>query len=71
MTWISWRIFTSSRDGDEIPSPEVIEHASEWISDDIISFQQSAYHGYLNNHTDHGFDQEHTYKFMKGLQWMI
>ena len=33
-------------DGDEIPSPEVIEHASEWISDDThFTFQQSAYHG--------------------------
>ena len=56
-------------DGDEIPSPEVIEHASEWISDDThFTFQQSAYHGYLNNlYTDTWFgSRAATYKFMKG-----
>ena len=31
-------------DLDEIPNPEVLEHASEWVSDDVhFTFQQSCY----------------------------
>jgi beta-1,4-mannosyl-glycoprotein beta-1,4-N-acetylglucosaminyltransferase len=55
-------------DGDEIPNPEVLENAEEWISDDThFTFQQNAYHGYLNNfYTDTWFGtRAATYKYMK------
>ena len=55
-------------DSDEIPNPEVIENMSEWVSDDThFTFQQKAYHGYLNNlYTDSWFGtRAATYKYMK------
>ena len=38
-------------DGDEIPNPEILEHASEWVSDDThFTFEQSCYaYWELNN----------------------
>jgi len=55
-------------DGDEIPNPEILEYVDEWVSDDThFTFQQSAYHGYLNNlYTDTWFGtRAATYKYMK------
>ena len=55
-------------DSDEIPNPEVLKYASEWINHDIhFTFQQSGYHGYLNNlYTDVWFGtRAATYKYMK------
>ena len=37
-------------DGDEIPNPEILEHASEWVSDDThFTFEQSCYAYWINN----------------------
>ena len=55
-------------DGDEIPNPKILKCAKEWINDDThFTFQQSAYHGYLNNlYTDNWFGtRAATYKYMK------
>lgn len=55
-------------DTDEIPNPEVLKYASEWINSDThFTFQQKAYHGYLNNlYTDKWFGtRAATYKYMK------
>jgi len=55
-------------DGDEIPNPEVLKYASEWINNDThFTFQQNGYHGYLNNlYTDVWFGtRAATYKYMK------
>ena len=59
-------VLTSDR--DEIPNPEVLKYASEWINHDThFTFQQSGYHGYLNNlYTDVWFGtRAATYKYMK------
>jgi beta-1,4-mannosyl-glycoprotein beta-1,4-N-acetylglucosaminyltransferase len=55
-------------DSDEIPNPEVLKYASEWLNDNThFTFQQSGYHGYLNNlYTDVWFGtRAATYKYMK------
>lgn len=55
-------------DSDEIPNPEVLKYANEWINDDThFTFQQNGYHGYLNNlYTDSWFGtRAATYKYMK------
>ena len=37
-------------DGDEIPNPEILEQASEWVSDDThFTFEQSCYAYWMNN----------------------
>ena len=37
-------------DGDEIPNPEVLNHASEWVSNDThFTFEQSCYAYWFNN----------------------
>ena len=55
-------------DGDEIPNPEVIEHASEWVSDDThFTFEQSCYAYWINNlYSREWFGtRAATYKYMK------
>ena len=55
-------------DGDEIPNPEVLEHASEWVSDDThFTFEQSCYAYWVNNlYSDKWFgSRAATYKYMK------
>lgn len=55
-------------DGDEIPNPEVLKYSHEWIDDKThFTFQQSGYHGYLNNlYTDRWFGtRAATYAYMK------
>jgi len=37
-------------DGDEIPNPEILDQASEWVSDDThFTFEQSCYAYWMNN----------------------
>ena len=55
-------------DLDEIPNPEVLEHASEWVSDDVhFTFQQSCYSYWLNNlYSDKWFGtRASTHKYLK------
>ena len=55
-------------DLDEIPNPEVLEHASEWVSDDDhFTFQQSCYSYWLNNlYSDKWFGtRASTHKYLK------
>lgn len=55
-------------DGDEIPNPEILEHASEWVSDDThFTFEQSCYAYWVNNlYSDKWFgSRAATYKYMK------
>lgn len=55
-------------DSDEIPNPKVLKYVDEWINSDThFTFQQSGYHGYLNNlYTDMWFGtRAATYNYMK------
>jgi hypothetical protein len=55
-------------DGDEIPNPEVIKHASEWVSDDThFTFEQSCYAYWVNNlYSNKWFgSRASTYKYVK------
>jgi beta-1,4-mannosyl-glycoprotein beta-1,4-N-acetylglucosaminyltransferase len=55
-------------DGDEIPNPEVLEYSNEWINSEThFTFQQKAYHGYINNlYSESWFGtRAATYKYMK------
>lgn len=55
-------------DTDEIPNPEVLEYVNEWVNNEThFTFQQNAYHGYLNNfYSSNWFGtRAATYKFMK------
>ena len=55
-------------DGDEIPNPEIIEHASEWVSDDThFTFEQSCYAYWVNNlYSNKWFgSRAATYKYVK------
>ena len=57
-------------DTDEIPNPEVLEHASEWIKDDShFTFQQSCYAYWVNNLcSDKWFGtRAATYKYIKNV----
>ena len=54
-------------DGDEIPNPEILEHASEWVSDDThFTFEQSCYAYWINNlYSDKWFGtRASTYKYV-------
>lgn len=55
-------------DTDEIPNPEILEYAKDWINNDThFSFQQNGYHGYLNNlYTNKWFGtRAATYEYMR------
>ena len=55
-------------DCDEIPNPEVLKYVNDWINDDNhFTFNQVAYHGYLNNlYSEKWFGtRAATYKYMK------
>jgi len=55
-------------DSDEIPNPEILEHASEWVSDDThFTFEQSCYAYWVNNLYSHKWfgSRAATYKYMK------
>ena len=54
-------------DGDEIPNPEILEQASEWVSDDThFTFEQSCYAYWMNNlYSDKWFGtRAATYKYV-------
>ena len=54
-------------DGDEIPNPEILEHASDWVSDDThFTFEQSCYAYWMNNlYSDKWFGtRAATYKYV-------
>tara|TARA_B100000287_G_scaffold235201_1_gene221473 strand:+ start:500 stop:1276 length:777 start_codon:yes stop_codon:yes gene_type:complete len=54
-------------DGDEIPNPEILEHASDWVSDDThFTFEQSCYAYWINNlYSDKWFGtRAATYKYV-------
>ena len=54
-------------DGDEIPNPEILEQASEWVSDDThFTFEQSCYAYWINNlYSDKWFGtRAATYKYV-------
>ena len=55
-------------DGDEIPNPEILEYRNEWVNSEThFTFQQKAYHGYINNlYSESWFGtRAATYKYMK------
>ena len=54
-------------DGDEIPNPEILDQASEWVSDDThFTFEQSCYAYWMNNlYSDKWFGtRAATYKYV-------